>query len=260
MKKHQIEQLVAFYLRLSNVPTADRDDRLIDYIYDIDPDFDGEETAILAQIKATIASGTQVKPVNGAAHRKRSRIGQTEWTAEHEKLRTAPYRFVSLGGKVALTSHNQPPPALNKPCLDRFSVKIDVEWKAETPLLIGDYQTEVLNDDRAVEVATPFQLGSDYVIPGASIRGLLRSTLEALAFGRLYQTNRHARFGLRDFDHPHYRAFMQGLLEEDGQKAGWLEKVAGSEGQYKITPCDWGYVRIDALLQSRDGRRRTTVS
>jgi len=252
-----IEQLAEYYhVNLNNTPQPDRDNMLLDRIYEIDPDFSGDEDKVLEEVKARTGhfGGQANRPPSqgqrpggrrAAAPARRDRIAWQK--AKHEPFVRAPFRFVPLGGRVALPNPDDDLTPLHRPVPGHLSATLDIEWAVETPLLIGEAESADVNAP-----AVPFSLGDDWAIPGASLRGMLRSALETVAFGRLWQTNRHARFGMRDFDHPHYRAFMQRLLDADGQKAGWLSKT--KDGGYQIKPCDWQYIRIASLLDTGDRR------
>lgn len=151
----------------------------------------------------------------------------------------APYRFVAVADQVVMPeaenkfSHTKPIP-------DGFCATIAVEWAAETPLLIGA--------EGADGTATPMTLAddTDWVIPGATIRGLLRTALETVAYSRLMQVNKHHRYGVRDFEHLRYHRF--GLGDVTKVKAGWLTwRRDGSGEVYTIQPCRWEFVRITDL-------------
>lgn len=79
-----------------------------------------------------------------------------------------------------------------------------------------------------------------YFIPGSSIKGMLRSTLEILSFGKMEQYNDRS-FGYRTFnekenDYETYHSIIK------NQKCGWIEKKNGS---YRLIPCDGDFVLID---------------
>lgn len=166
----------------------------------------------------------------------------------------ATYRFVALNDKVV------PPPATvdrMTPAAGGFCGRITVEWAAETPLLIGV-------EDRDSEAVTPMRLGAGgpHVLPGASLRGMLRAAMEIVAHGRLSQVNRHHRYGLRDFDHPAYRKSPDGRdrLAWSEIGAGWLSKRPASDEEkrqagealsdYVLTPCDKKLIHIWKLPEA----------
>ncbi|MEL7027583.1 MAG: RAMP superfamily CRISPR-associated protein, partial [Pseudomonadota bacterium] len=156
---------------------------------------------------------------------------------------TAPFRFVPLSDTVAKVQ--DAPAPHNVPDPERMSAVIDVDWQVETPLLIG----EATASDGRESVVEPFKLGDRYAIPGATLRGAMRAIVETVSMGRLFQMNRHARYALRDFEHPSYKKFVEAGLGSPGLQAGWLQQI---NGHPHITPCDWAYVPISALVGSSD--------
>jgi CRISPR/Cas system CSM-associated protein Csm3 (group 7 of RAMP superfamily) len=80
-----------------------------------------------------------------------------------------------------------------------------------------------------------------YFLPGSSLKGMLRTTLEILSFGKMNQfANRY--FSCRDLggrttsESPEYVKLMKNV------RAGWLKK----EGEdFYLTPCDGDFERID---------------
>ncbi len=89
------------------------------------------------------------------------------------------------------------------------------------------------------------------VIPGATLRGLVRSTMEIAAMARLEQVDRHKRFGIRDFGHE---------LFKDGNRprtnGGWLiptfetkpgEPISKVATGAVLWPCDLYRIRIREL-------------
>jgi hypothetical protein len=96
----------------------------------------------------------------------------------------------------------------------------------------------------------------NYVIPGATLGGLIRSAMEIVAFGKLGSANLHHRFGIRDFEHPYYES-----VAKVGQvKAGWLTGAVDRNGRFtmRITPCDWAHVLIDDM--AADSQFKAKVS
>lgn len=158
---------------------------------------------------------------------------------------SAPFRFVTLPDQVVMPERATP---LDRPIPDGFCAEIAVEWAAETPLLIG-------RENGQSGVVEPMRLGAsgNYVIPGASLRGMIRSAVEIVAHGRLGSANLHHRYGLRDFEHPTY-ADRSPVSRVGDVNAGWLT-WQGEKGAecWRITPCTWSHVVIDDLLESNLG-------
>ncbi len=113
----------------------------------------------------------------------------------------APYNFVPLNDKVLPTPLGDEPD-LGAPLKNGLSGELVVNWRVETPLLVGGREYKDNKDNNA-----PFRLvhdeatkpGTDFAIPGASLRGMIRAVLEIMAFAHLdLVTDR--RFGFRDYD------------------------------------------------------------
>ena len=124
----------------------------------------------------------------------------------------AGYRFVPIGDRVVT-----PPVAFDDLRTDTphsegsVSGTLDVTWAAETPVCIGP-----AGEGRDVE---PFEIDGRGCLPGASLRGMLRSVMEIAGFCHLGPINDHRHFGFRNFDDAiNYRSRVQA----DGIKAGWL--------------------------------------
>src|SRR5437764_721459 len=73
--------------------------------------------------------------------------------------------------------------------------------------------------------------GGPFVIPGASLRGMVRAALEIAAFARLSFFD-DDRFALRDYDHLTWQKAGQGRGRDDRPRAAWLER---RDGKYRLT-------------------------
>ncbi|MCC5975935.1 MAG: hypothetical protein JJT81_18060, partial [Rubellimicrobium sp.] len=156
----------------------------------------------------------------------------------------APFRFLPLNDRIAMPEH-----VIRKawdagrlhdlPLAEGLSGRLEISITFDGPMLIGE------PDPSDSATSLPVKVGQEPVIPGATLRGLARATLEAAAFARLSQTNLHRRFGIRDFNHE--------LFTDDARKAvraGWLrpaEPRDGADNAYIIEPCYWYRVRIRDL-------------
>lgn len=174
----------------------------------------------------------------------------------------APFRFVVLPEEVAGPEQQV---ALDEPLKDGFCATLTVDWVAETPLLIG--ATAERGDDttkgKRAPPVKPMRLGPNgsYIIPGATIRGALRSAAEIVALGKLGAANLHHRYGLRDFEHPSYGGGATPVSQVDKVHAGWLHwEGSRASRQWFITPAqDWAHLSIDQMLDSGLlGRTRLT--
>nr|WP_321444806.1 TIGR03986 family CRISPR-associated RAMP protein [uncultured Cohaesibacter sp.] len=168
-----------------------------------------------------------------------------------------PYRFIDLPDQIALPEVETRDVCLDEPLAKGFCATISVDWIADAPLLVGGASTGKLQDD----AVTPIKVGGQYVLPGATLRGLVRSVTEIVSYAKMTQGNWHYRFGLRDFVHPYY-AEDSGVSKLDQVKGGFLKireatkdddkrsilSIDGQDLVYEIT-CDleWGHVNIPSL-------------
>lgn len=168
-----------------------------------------------------------------------------------DALLKSPFRFVALNDKVVTAD----PVKRHIPQSGGYSGTITVEWAAEAPLLIG-------GQPDGDGVVTPMTLGAGgaYVIPGATIRGCVRAAFEIVTAARLAPVNSHARFGLRDFEHPLIRPpgdESASLLAPRNVRAGWLYKRSSNPDVYEIEPCrDWHLIPTAELPARRHSRHR----
>lgn len=168
---------------------------------------------------------------------------------------SAPFRFVALNDRVELATETERAP-LDKPRSDGYCGQIEVIWTAETPLLIGQQPEPKAKTD----VVVPMAFGEgNWVVPGASLRGMLRAVLEIITFGRLSRLNAHRRYGLRDFLHPDYAGenSRYPVGKVDQVHAGWLSlRKEPGEGDgkvkeiYSIASCGkrWSQILIEDNL------------
>jgi CRISPR-associated protein (TIGR03986 family) len=180
---------------------------------------------------------------------------------------TAPYRFVPLVDAVPPSP--VPEPRHDKPLAGQLSGTIEVAWEATTPLLIGDPQ-EVVDGLPGLVLPTVLvpdeKAGKTFderrgvlraaCIPGASLRGMIRSVYEIITYSRLTQLNADYRFGFRNFDDDDYK---RQVLAEGAVKAGWLE--VDGDGTWWLRPCQWRKVEIAVIhAQARATHAATWIT
>ncbi len=167
-------------------------------------------------------------------------------------IETFPYHFISLNEKIA-----DPEPEvkaalvaghlLSEPLRDGHSGTIEITWEFDGPMLIGEKSRK--QPDGRPPLVGPLLLDGRPVIPGATLRGLLRSTMESLALGRLEQTDKHRAFGIRDFDHDLFRNDGAGNGRAEVH-AGWLMRApewSPESERYQIQPCRFWPIPIRRL-------------
>lgn len=215
---------------------------------------EGERAVMLEAQIAQIQREIEEMPLGNSGTGQTGSTARNESWSAVENLVAASYRFVPLN-KVVVPPENPATPH-DVPQPSHGSARLTITWGIETPLLIGQPESakQSQKGDNNPPVG-PLAIGKPrrWVIPGATLRGVVRSSLEIIAFARLRQINGHFRFGVRDFTHALYRDTSP--VGDDKQvRAGWLKKVGES---YSITPCgkagdDWGYVEITNLKGGDD--------
>jgi CRISPR-associated protein (TIGR03986 family) len=103
------------------------------------------------------------------------------------------------------------------------SGSLQITWTAETPVCIGDGEDPV----------RPIQIGGDYVLPGASLRGMVRAVVEIAAFSHLGHINAARHYGVRTYAAEDMPPTPQ-RHAADELKSGWLT-YDGKE--WKLQPC-----------------------
>lgn len=150
---------------------------------------------------------------------------------------SAPYNFVPLANWVhipdwgAQVSHDLP---FRNGCSGEIAYRLI----AESPLLVGGKQ-EKPHDGAPGEIR-PFKLPDGrHAVPGSSLKGLLRSTLEIAGFGRMRSVD-NVRPGLRDIS---CRSVSQSYAEKvrNRVQTGFLRRR--KDGSQAIVPCKM--VRLD---------------
>ena len=148
----------------------------------------------------------------------------------------SPYNFVPLNKQVYIpdwwdkVSHDIP-------FEDGIDGSIEVTWKNISPLFIRD--ASVGNGEFSMHIAD--QKGTRrYFIPGASLKGMLRSVISILSFGKMEQYE-NQYFGHRDFDTklPEGRKYAKNM---ENIKFGWLEKQP--DETFVLYPCKGEYRKI----------------
>ena len=141
---------------------------------------------------------------------------------------TSPYNFVPLSNKVFTPSWGKERGtdfhALSHdvPLQDGLSGCLEITLRNDTPLLIA-------NDPNGQGEKVPLQQGKKFVIPGSSIRGMLRGVIEIATYGKLGPGMEDRQLFARDLTNgAHwYRDQMIGSQGSDGTKSkpGWMKRM-----------------------------------
>ena len=141
---------------------------------------------------------------------------------------TSPYNFVPLNKCVYIPDWAEKV-SQDIPFEDGEDGWIEVTWKNVSPLIVRNASTK---EDPSPVHFTEAEGKKLYFIPGTSMKGMLRSTLEILSFGKMDQYGNRF-FGHREFNtkQPEGRAYRD---EMNNVKWGWLRK---DNDDLFLSPC-----------------------
>lgn len=130
------------------------------------------------------------------------------------------------------------------PFEDYQSGEIEVTLEAKSPIFvkngIGKEEENSFYDNNKVQTR-PYQFNqfqNKYFIPGASIKGMIRSVLEIMSFGRMENKVNDTRYSVRDF---HNKSIYSVTEISRDVYCGWLKKI-GEE--YHLKECSKKPIRI----------------
>lgn len=178
----------------------------------------------------------------------------------------APYNFTPLNEHV----YRVPAEYVGRvghdvPFRDAVSGSIELEIEAVTPLCVGNEQTPSDKDHHLPSRVQPLRLPDGrYAISGSSLRGMIRSVVEIISFGRMQRFD-DRQLSFRDLAgsvKDQYRARMTATRSGGFSplaKAGWLE-FRGLAGGWTIIPCEYARVPHQLLYDHSDRQWRAFES
>jgi len=153
----------------------------------------------------------------------------------------APYNFVPLSDWVHIPDWGNQV-SHDIPFQDGLSGEIHYELVADSPLLVGGEQEKSGNGPGKVRPVT--DADGNYIIPGSSLKGMLRAVTEIAAFGRMRFVDDFLP-GLRDLGIDGLKSSYHGLVVNK-MRTGWLQWDEES-GEHRLYPCDSIPVRHEKL-------------
>ncbi len=151
----------------------------------------------------------------------------------------APYNFVPLHEKVFVPAWAEEV-SHDRPFQDGLCGELELVITALTPILVGN-EREVRSDGSG-EVHFHKAPDGRYMIPGSSLRGMVRNVLEIVSFGRMRLVD-DRKFGLRDLGGGLKNVYRK-AIQPNRIRAGWMRFV---RGKWVITPCTWVRVHHQEL-------------
>lgn len=142
----------------------------------------------------------------------------------------SPYNFVPLSKKVVMPywakyiSHDVP-------FKDAQSGVLKLNMKAESPIYVRNGVPRDTDRDHDPEYIRFNHIDGKYFIPGSSIKGMLRSVMEIMSFGRMHNKVNDHKYSFRDFDNDdiYPKTNLSNKVE-----CGWLYKKGDA---YYIDKC-----------------------
>ena len=167
---------------------------------------------------------------------------------------SAPYNFVPLSSTVVFpkwadaVSHDIP-------FEEGISGTITCELTTVSPVYVrngGNWEkNEKCNDIlEKPEAQSFFKVGNEYIIPGTSLKGMIRNVVEIASFGKMCSVadKRYAVRDLQNFKlYGHHMTASPGGIYTPKPKAAWL--IADKEGKWHLQPCT--FVRVEQIDLAR---------
>lgn len=166
---------------------------------------------------------------------------------------TAPYNFVPLNEHVYCPDWAEQV-SQDIPFRDGEDGCIEVTWRNVSPLCIrdaSDYDTvKTFTSNKPEDHKVYYSMNIKqpdgqrrYFIPGSSLRGMLRNTLNIMSFGKMTQyDDRYMGYRIFDTKKQGGRAYQERM---QSMQFGWLEYKAGDDKPYKLYKCDGDVEKIE---------------
>ena len=157
---------------------------------------------------------------------------------------TSPYNFVPINDKVYIPSWWNDV-SLDIPFSDGEDGILEVEFTNLSPLFVRDGHASDRKTDYSSHVIT--ENGKRrFFIPATSLKGMFRSVMEVLSFGKLIQYD-DSFFGYRDFGGKDSTNSSFYLNKMKDVHAGWLKK----KGEfYYLYPCEFKKIPIKKVKEA----------
>ena len=159
----------------------------------------------------------------------------------------APYNFVPLADKVFFPDWAGQV-SQDIPFSDGISGELQCTLTAQSPIYVrnGGAEREQIMDSRINDSHSFFKMGDEYIIPGASLKGMLRSVIEIMSFAKMGRVD-DEKYSFRDLTRNHpYLGLMRGA------KAGWLT-LNETDRQWMLSPCEFARVDHKELIELKPG-------
>lgn len=168
---------------------------------------------------------------------------------------TAPYNFIPLNHRVVCPEWGDKV-SMDVPFRGALCGAFEIEIEAETPLIVGGRTNAPPEGKDAPSHKDRATLFGRDVIPGTSLRGMLRAVVEIATFGRIGPRMDDRRFAVRDLNNAAlYTRHMTDMFRPRS-RAGWLT-LDRATGAWHLRPCDYSVVRQTTLEALHAERSKT---
>ena len=148
---------------------------------------------------------------------------------------TAPFNFVPLNEKVFFPSWSEQV-SHDIPFKDGESGEIDITITAKSPIFIRNH-----SNDKSNPSSEFCNYNGEYYIPATSVKGMVRSVLEIMSFGKMSQFNDDT-YAVRDLSN---NELYLSKMKPTNTFCGWLKKI---EDKYYIEDCGIpARIRLDKI-------------
>lgn len=173
-----------------------------------------------------------ISKVPETAHIEREKVGQIEIP----RKAVAPYNFVELPDKVVSAEVDSISKPQNKYYSELHTGYIDCELTTASPLYIraGLNSEEFQEDKEAKDLSAFYYTDPDTqkpVLPGSSLRGMMRSLIEIVSFSKISKVSDQQRFFFRSvaaFSDDSTGSLYKNKLNSKHVKAGYLRHENGT--------------------------------
>jgi len=173
------------------------------------------------------------------------------------KLIHAPFNFVPLWNRAIFPNWSNSV-SHDVPFSDGISGIIECHLKTTSEIYVrngGKWNREDIVSEQRTDAQSFFKVGNEFIIPGTSLKGMIRNVLEIASFGKMNKVD-NRRYSVRDLNNKSvYRKNMSRKVEDKSipekdrpyealPHSGWLTQDKKT-GKWYLTPCD--YARVEQM-------------
>lgn len=161
---------------------------------------------------------------------------------------TAPYNFVPLS-RIVFFPEWAEKISHDVPFQDGISGKIECELTTESLIYVrngGNWNhSDIMTKPEAQSF---FKVGDKFIIPGTSLKGMLRNVIEIISFGKMDKVD-DRKYSIRDLHNPQVYQMTDSIngAYVAKPKAAWLSQDKETR-EWFLTPCNYARVEQNLLI------------